>query len=129
MDAQTAGFETVGTFTHPNLIAGDFPRVERKGTLLAGAGNLNYGAVLAEDSANNNKLVLVDDAHATVSIRDGYCILAHDADASANDVEVVYYLAGEFNEDELSFGGDDTIADHRAALRTKGIYTRKNLGA
>lgn len=124
-----AEFNTEGTRTYQNLIAGEFPRVEKVETLLSGAGDLSAGAVLAQDSGNSNKLVLVDNASATSSIQSPYAILAEDVDASAADAEAVVYLSGHFNEDVLTFGGDDTIADHRAALRQLGIYTGSNLGA
>ena len=124
-----ADFQNVGTFTHPNLRAGDFPVVTEKQTVLSGAGNLTAGAVLAKDSANANKLVLVDDASATASINNPYAVLAHDVDASAADAEAIVYLAGHFNELALTFGGDDTADDHRAALRGLGIFITPNTGA
>lgn len=124
-----AEFNTEGTRTYQNLIAGEFPRVEKVETILSGSGVLSAGAVLAQDSGNSNKLVPVDDASATSSIQSPYAILAEDIDATSGDVEAVVYLSGHFNEAVLSFGGDDTIADHRAALRELGIYTGSNLGA
>ena len=121
-----ATFENEGTYTHPNLLAGDFARVTRKGTIEAG-NNLVAGTVLGQITANS-KLKAVDD-----SLVDGaeapYAILAHDVDASAADAEAVIYRSGDFNEDALTFGGDDTIADHRAALEAINIYTTKNVGA
>lgn len=122
-------FESGGTLTEFNLFAGDFPRTERKETILSGTGDLKAGAVLAQDSGNANKLVLVDDASATASIQTPYAILANDVDASAADAEAIVYLSGEFNESVLSFGGDDTADDHRAALRQLGIYLGTNVGA
>lgn len=127
----TADFQTAGEFNHPNLIAGEFPRVEVKGTILSGAGELTAGAVLAVDSGNDDKLVLVDSEAGDPgdSRRDPYAILAYDIDASSSDVEAIVYLSGEFNEAVLAFGGTDDADDHRAALRELGIYLHTNLGA
>ena len=123
-----AGFTNEGTFTHPNLIAGDFPVVTEKQTVLSGTGNLTPGAVLAKDSANGDKLVLVDDASGTPSVQVPYAILLHDVDASAADAEAIVYLAGHFNELALTFGDDDTADDHREALRSMGIFITPNMG-
>lgn len=122
-----ATFESAGALTHPNLFAGDFPRVEDKLTVADGAGNLTAGAVLALDGSGNG--VLVDSGNATPSIQSPHAILAQDIDASTTGGEVIVYLAGHFNESELTFGGTDTVADHRAALRQLGIYLGTNVGA
>lgn len=121
-----AGFKTEGTFVDPNLIAGNFPRVERKLTILTGA-VLTAGAVLALDGAG--KGVLVDSASATASIQNPVAILAHDVDTTEGDAEAIVYYAGEFNEAALTFGGTDTADTHRDALRPLGIYLTTNLGA
>ncbi len=125
----SAEFSNQGTFAHPNLIAGDFPIVTEKQTILSGTGSLTAGAVLAQDSGNSNKLVLVNDASIDTASREPYAVLAHDADASAADAEATVYLAAHLNGKELTFGGDDTVADHKAALRTKGIFITDNVGA
>jgi len=124
-----AGFTEEGTFAHDNLLAGDTPLVTEKQTVLSGAGALKAGAVLAKDSGNSNKLVLVDDASVTESINAPYAVLVHDVDASAADAEAMVYLSGHFNELALTFGGDDTADDHRAALRGLGIFITPNIGA
>lgn len=118
----TAEFNSETALAHDKLFASDFPRVSEKQTLLSGAGDLTAGSVLAKDSGNANKLVLVNDASATASIQSPYAILADDVDASAADAEAMVFLAGHFNEEALTFGGDDTAADHRDALRDLGIY-------
>lgn len=123
-----AGFNTEGTYTHPNLFAGDHPRKEEVNTIVSGAGDLVAGTVLGKITASG-KLTPVNDANADGS-ESPYAVLAQDADASAADVEAVTYLSGDFNESALVFGGDDTIDDHRDTLRTLGIYTTsKNVGA
>lgn len=49
-------------------------------------------------------------------------ILAHDADASAAEVEVLVYIHGDFNEWALSFGAGHTADTVRDALRARGIH-------
>jgi hypothetical protein len=124
-----AEFSEEGTFAHPNLIAGEATLVTEKHTILSGAGDLSAGAVLAKDSGNSNKLVLVDSDSGTSSIQTAYAVLAEGVDASAADAEAIVYVKGHFNEDALTFGADDTVADHRDALRDKGIFLSKNMGA
>jgi hypothetical protein len=124
-----ANFSSEGTFAHDNLIAGDMPRVSEKQTVLSGAGALAAGTVLAKDSGNANKLVPVNDASGTASIQTPYAILADAVDATSADAEAVVFLSGHFNETALTFGGDDTADDHRAALRGLGIFTTPNMGA
>lgn len=126
---KTAAFGTVGSQYKDNLLAGDFPRIERMETILSGAGELEAGAVLAQDSENDNKLVLVDSGSETDSVQAPYAVLMHDVDATASDVQGFVYLAGHLNELELSFGGTDTAETHRAALRQLGIYLGENIPA
>lgn len=122
-----AKFESEGTFAYPNLLAGDYPRITRLETIVSGAGDLAAGTVLGKITASG-KLTPVDDAAGDGS-QAPHCVLAEDADASAADAEAVVYYSGEFNENALVFGGDDTIADHRDALRDLGIFAKKNTGA
>ncbi|PWG61767.1 head decoration protein [Spiribacter halobius] len=98
-------------------------------TVLGGQGTLARGTVVARDSVNANKLVPVDSASATASINDAVAILAQDVDTSGGDAAAPLYYAGEFNEAELAFGGTDTIADHRDAMRQRGLFTRSAVSA
>lgn len=122
-----ADFETEGTFTHPNLIAGEYPRVERKITVASG-NNLPAGTVLGRVTADG-KMVAVDTTLTASGAHTPYAVLAHAVDASAGDAEGIAYLSGDFNEEALSYGGDDTILNHRDALRALNIYTQSNVGA
>ena len=125
----SAEFSNEGTLAYDNLIAGDMPRVSEKQTVLSGAGSLTAGTVLAKDSVNGNKLVPVNDASATASIQAPYAILAEAVDATSADAGAMVYLSGHFNDLALTFGGDDTADDHRAALRGLGIFITPNTGA
>ena len=123
----SASFDNQGSYAHDNLLAGDFPRVERKATVASGAGELKRGSVLALDGAG--KAVLVDSGSGTASVQDPHAVLAHDVDATAADAEAIVYYTGEFNEGALVFGGTDTIDTHRDALRGLSIFTETNVGA
>lgn len=93
-------------------------------TVLTGQGTLARGTVLARDSGNSDKLVVVDSGSGTVSINTAVAILAKEIDTSSGDVDAPQYYAGEFNEDSLTFGGTDTADTHRDAMRQRGLFIR-----
>lgn len=123
----SANAQNEGTYTPDNLIAGGFPRVERKVTIANGAGALSAGTVLALDGSGDH--VPVDSNSGTASIQDPVAVLAHDVDASAAAAEAIVYHTGEFNEAALTFGGSDDADTHRDALRILSIHLTTNLGA
>ncbi len=115
------------TYTPDNLIAGDYPLVTGEVTIASGQ-NLQRGAVLGRITTSG-ECVLVDSA-ATDGSENPVGVLAEDCDASAAaKSHVPYYLAGEFNESALIFGGSDTAATHRDALRALNIYLKSVVGA
>lgn len=116
------------TYAPDRLIAGDAKVITGSGTILAGQ-SLTRGTVLARDSANGDKLVPVDSASETASIKAPIAILAQDTDTTAGDAVAPLYLSGEFNEGALTFGGTDTAADHRDALRDLAIYLKGAVSA
>lgn len=107
---------------YDQLIVGTFPVVMDKVTLLAGATYVR-GSVLGIITASQ-KAKLVDKAQADGS-QTAYAILAETVDATAADKVAPVYLSGEFNQDKLVFGGTDTAADHKAALRNLNIYLKQ----
>lgn len=115
------------TFTPDNLFAGHVqPVVSGSETVLAG-NNLTRGTVLGLITASG-KVKAVDD-----SLSDGaqnvYAVLAEDCDAtSADEVAAVYYT-GEYNINALTFGGDDTAADHKVAARNIGLFFKNTVPA
>ncbi|HSH27168.1 MAG TPA: head decoration protein [Wenzhouxiangella sp.] len=121
-----ADFQNEGTLAYPNLIAGPTPRVTETHIVASGAGDLSAGAVLAKDSNDDDKLVLVDSGSGTASIQTAYGVLGADVDATSDDVEAIVHIKGHFNELALTFGGTDTVEDHREALRGLGIFLSKN---
>jgi hypothetical protein len=114
-------------FTYDNLIAGDFPRETVEVTLLSGA-NLVRGTVLGRITASG-KVVAVDTGGDDDGRRSPYAVLAEDVDASAGDKVGPAYLSGDFNEDELVFGGSDTKETHRAAMRDLNLYLKAAVSA
>ena len=116
------------TYIPDNQIAGGFPLVTGDGTIFSGQ-NLVRGTGLAKDSGNADKLVVVDSASGTASIQTPVAVLAEDVDASGGDAVAPLYLAGEFNESALAFGGTDTADTHRDALRDLSIFLKKSVSA
>jgi hypothetical protein len=116
-----------GTYTPDNLLAGDFPRKTAWGTILSGTAPLVRGTVLGKISASG-KLKPVDSSKSDGS-QAPFAVLAEAADASSADAAAPLFLTGEFDENSLVFGGSDTVATHRAALRSLSIFAKPALGA
>lgn len=57
------------------------------------------------------------------------CVAAEDMNATSAARNISVYMTGEFVESSLIFGGADTIADHRDALRARSIYVRPIMSA
>jgi hypothetical protein len=111
------------TYTPDKLLAGDYPAVTDIVTILEGE-NLVRGACLGKITASG-KHVIVNSAGADDGRRAPVAILAEDCDASEGDAQALVYLSGAFNESAVVFGGADTVATHRAALRDLNIYLKK----
>lgn len=109
------------TFTYDQLFAGDADIITDSGVLVAGQ-NLKRGAVLGKITASG-KLTLVNSANVDGS-QNPYAILAADTDATTADKTCPLFVAGEFNSNGLIFGGTDTPATHKAALRDLGIFLK-----
>lgn len=96
-------------------------------TILTGQGVLKRGTVLGKVTASG-KGKLVDN-----SLTDGaekvFAILSTDVDTTNGDVEGVIYLSGAYNINSLTFGGDDTAADHKDFARTLSIYFKQAVSA
>ena len=78
-------------------------------------------------TVGNMQCVIVNSTGTNDGRRLPYCILAEDCDASSAIKDTVGYLAGNFNEAALVFGGTDTIETHRADLRDLGIFTEETI--
>lgn len=73
--------------------------------------------------AGSGKFVAVDST-AIDGSGNPHSVLLADTDASGGDAVGPVALSGEFNENQLTFGGSDTADTHRDAARDKNIYFR-----
>lgn len=118
--------QNLDTYTPDNLFASNDVPVLTKAITLAGAqGVVKRGTVLGIVTATG-LAVPVDDAQADGS-QNPDCILVEDVDTTDGDIVAVAYKTGHFNRQALIFGGDDTAADHEAALRDLGIHLSDNI--
>lgn len=109
------------TFEADNLFAGSVqPVVAGSETLLAGQGVILRGTVLGSVTASS-KLKIVDSASSDDS-QAVYAILAADTDTTDGDVDAPVYYTGEYNKNELVFGGSDTADTHKTQARNIGIF-------
>lgn len=108
------------SYTPKEIIAGDFPLVTRSGVLAAGQ-NLKRGAVLGRITASG-KLVLSASA-ASDGSQGVFAVLAdEEADATAGDVGITFYVTGQFYAPNLTFGAGHTADSSRDTLRGLGIH-------
>jgi len=117
------GFTNQGDYTPDNLLAGEYPRIERLVTIAAGA-DLAKGAVLGRITASG-KFKLSASASSDGS-QTPDAILAEKASAAGADVQAVVYFSGEFNENALTLGAGHTLDAMRLTLKAKSIYLRAN---
>ncbi|QQR68853.1 MAG: head decoration protein [Alphaproteobacteria bacterium] len=117
------GFTNQGDYTPDNLLAGEYPRIERLVTIAAGA-DLAKGAVLGRITASG-KFKLSASASSDGS-QTPDAILAEKASAAGADVQAVVYFSGEFNENALTLGAGHTLDAVRLTLKAKSIYLRAN---
>ncbi|OHD22456.1 MAG: hypothetical protein A2Y38_24955 [Spirochaetes bacterium GWB1_59_5] len=103
------------------LLAGDYPMVTDIVTILTGQ-NLVRGTLLGKVTATG-KYIKCDSA-AVDGSQSPQAILSEACDASAADKQAVVFLSGAFNQGAVTFGGADTAATHRSALRDLNIYLK-----
>ena len=118
-----SGFTDQGEYKPCNLIAGEYPRIERIITIASGSA-LTKGSVLGRVTASGK--FILSESDTTDGSETPDTILAEDVDASEEDKQAVVYFSGEFNENALTLGGSFTLDDIRAGLRSKSIFLRKN---
>ena len=116
------------TLTYNKLFAGNvMPVVTEKIIIASGAGVLSRGAVVGVITASG-KGNIVDSTRSDGSQKP-YGILCDAVDATSADKAATIYMTGEFNSAALTFGGTDTAATHKAALRELGIFLKTNISA
>ena len=112
------------TTEYDNLLAGSLDLNTDSVTVKQGQ-VLSRGAVLGIITAEN-KAVIVDSTSSDGS-ENPHSILIEDIDATDEDIVSGSYLSGVFNENQLSVGGTDTVAQHKTALRLLGIYIKTSV--
>ena len=118
-----SGLTDQGEYKPCNLIAGEYPRIERIITIASGSA-LTKGSVLGRVTASGKFSLSASDASDGSETPDA--ILAEDVDASAEDKQAIVYFSGEFNENALTLGTGHTVESIRAGLRSKSIFLRSN---
>lgn len=106
-----------------NLIAGLSDVIAVEVEIASGEGVLGRGSVLGKITVSG-LYALVNSAGSNDGRRTAAAILAEDVDATDENVVTTAYIAGEFNENVLVFGGTDSADDHRSTLQGKGIILR-----
>ena len=118
-----SGFTDQGEYKPCNLIAGEYPRIERIITIASGSA-LTKGSVLGRVTASGK--FILSESDTTDGSETPDAILAEDVDTSAEDKQAVVYFSGEFNENALTLGTGHTLESIRAGLRSKSIFLRSN---
>ena len=114
---------TLGTYTPPKpLVIDDFDLQTEAVTLVSGAGALVKGTVLGRITTGG-KFKTVNTANSDGS-EAPYAVLAEDADATSADTLATVYLTGSFNQAALTFGGTDTYATHKVAMRKLCLFVK-----
>ena len=111
-----------GEYTPQNIIAGNQVALITEGVVLAkGTATLKAGTVIALVTADSTGKAV--DSSKTDGTQTPYGILAEDVTLkSSGTIKATVYVSGYFQKDKLVFGGNDTAATHKSALRTLGIY-------
>lgn len=114
---------TTESVTYDNLFVtgSGFPVVTSYVTIASG-NNYKRGTILGIVTASD-KAVAVDSTKNTGE-ESPYAILANDTNATSADTVAPVYFTGEYNGAALTFGGTDTIAKHKVALRKIGIFVK-----
>ena len=115
------------TYSPDELIAGPFPIITQTVTLAQAAGALKRGRVLGVVTASGKYLLsasAASDGSQTPS-----AILVADSDATAGDIAVPVYFAGDFNFHSLTLGTGHTQASITGSLRDASIFIHTSLSA
>lgn len=114
-------------FVQDALLADGDDLVTDTGTLAQGQGVLLRGSLLGLVTATG-QWKLAASASTDGSQNPG-AILIEDTDTTSAAVPAPVYVAGQFNQDQLTFGAGLTADGVRDYLRGRSIYLRKIVGA
>ena len=120
------GFTDQGRYTPDNVVAGEFPAVQRLETITGNAA-FPRGAVLGRITASG--LYTLSDARATDGSQTPAVILAEATDPTSGETQAVVYHAGEFNGHALTYGAGHDATSVWNSFRTVGpctIFLRNN---
>lgn len=107
------------TYTHDNLLAGDFPLKTLPVTVLSGE-SVPRGRVMGKVTASGKYRSCNDALSDGAEVAEA--VMAEAVDASSGDAPGIVYLTGDFNERQLTFGGDDTVSDHYSEMRLRSLF-------
>jgi hypothetical protein len=111
------------SFEFDNLIAGSQKAIVQTPGTVRISESFSRGQLLGKLTATGKWQVLDFDAIANFNDY-GIAVEAVDTTDGSEDKTTVY-VEGEFNENEVLFGYNDTADDWRAKLADHGIYLRK----
>lgn len=120
-------FGTEGTYSPDNLIAGD-AEVRAENVTIENGQDLQRGAVLGRVAASGE--FKLSASGATDGSETPVAILARDTDASGGAVSgAPAYIAGDFNERELTLGTGHTLDSIKNAFRGTPIFIQPTVSA
>lgn len=122
-ESQLAGYST-DSYAPQDLLTGEMQVTTDTVTILSGAGVVASRSVLGAVTASGKYILSL--AAASDGSEVPTCILVHEVDATAGDVEAQVYLTGCFNPDLLVFGTGHTAANISPklpnSLQVKALY-------
>lgn len=108
-----------GSYVPDMLLAGD-KDIHTDGVIVASGQTIVRGALLGIVTATGKAILSLSGASDGSEVP--VCIAGEDVDASGGDTNSWAYFAGEFNENQMTFGTGHTADSVRAGLRDKSIY-------
>lgn len=110
---------------YENLRLEKYESITENKVLLSGE-DIVKGQAVSTVNANGKVVAFDSTASATETF---YGIAAEDAVATGGDGNIIVYVKGVFNEDEIVFedASTDDVDDIRADARSGGIYFKKTL--
>jgi hypothetical protein len=112
-------------FIFDDLIAGDNQGLVTEPVTILSGQNVVRGTLLGKITVGGKYIASLSAAGDGSEVPSA--ILAEDVDATAGDKAAIAYIAGEFNERQITFGDDHTAASVKAGLRDMGIYLKPSV--
>lgn len=122
---QPGGYTSEGSFSPDNLIAGDQVNPITKSVTLISGQNIVRGTVLGIITASGKYTKSL--SASTNGSQTPKAIAVEDVDASGGDKTTLVYIAGVFNQNELTLGSAHTVASITEGLRDNGIFLKDSV--